>query len=146
MKMNIKLNLCNTCLRHKREREEPGFKEKRILLNRIMHRKYRGTDVNAPLRVRQGKWKNKDGYVLIFKSEHPNSSSSGSILQHTFVMSERLGRPLRRGESVHHKNGIRDDNRIENLELWDRSQPSGQRVEDKIAWAKEYLKLHEKYS
>lgn len=37
------------------------------------------------------------------------------------------------------KNGIRDDNRPENLELWTKSQPAGQRVVDLVAWAKEIL-------
>jgi hypothetical protein len=57
-------------------------------------------------------------------------------------MSRHLGRELYPGETVHHKNGVRDDNRLENLELWSSSHPHGQRVEDKVAWAKEILALY----
>lgn len=56
-----------------------------------------------------------------------------------YVMERHLGRPLWPDETVHHKYGDRGDNRIENLELWSSWQPAGQRVEDKLVWAREIL-------
>ena len=79
---------------------------------------------------------------MILAKGHPNANSKGIISEHRLIMSEHLGRPLLANENVHHKNGNRKDNRIENLELWSELQPSGQRIEDKVEYALEILRLY----
>lgn len=59
--------------------------------------------------------------------------------EHVVIMERMIGRPLLSDESVHHRNGIKTDNRPENLELWSKNHPSGQRVDDMIQFCTEYL-------
>lgn len=86
----------------------------------------------------------KNGYVALLVPDHPNSDANGVCAEHRFVMSNHLGRPLTDKETVHHKNGVKDDNRIENLELWTGSHPYGQRARDLLDWAYEIIELYEK--
>lgn len=65
-----------------------------------------------------------------------------TIYEHREVMERILGRKLLPKENVHHINGDRSDNHPENLELWNTSQPAGQRVEDKLSWAIEIIGLY----
>ena len=83
-------------------------------------------------RYKGGRKKNLAGYVLIFKPDHPDCQGNTRtyVLEHRLVMEEKLGRYLERHERVHHINGVRDDNRPENLELWASGHPAGQRAED----------------
>lgn len=59
------------------------------------------------------------GYIRLTIPGHPNADVKGYIYEHRFLMAEHLARPLKPDEVIHHINGIRDDNRIENLELFD---------------------------
>jgi hypothetical protein len=79
---------------------------------------------------------NNNGYVVEFVPGHIQSDADGKAMQHRRIMADSIGRKLYDFENVHHKNGIRSDNRLENLELWITRQPYGQRVSDQIEWAK----------
>ena len=114
---------CTTHAKWRRRTGNPSIKPERIIYSRPV------------IKGKQSKYK----FVLI--KNHP-TLKDGTYMEHRVVMAEHLGRNLYENENVHHKNGVKKDNRLENLELWIVSQPCGQRVVDKVEWAKELLKQY----
>lgn len=116
-----------------------------LKLCRLHYRRSRsGTDMNLEVRKptpgRWGSWyTDKSGYVYRRRTLFGKTESQA---QHREVMKDHIGRDLLPHEEVHHLNAVRNDNRIENLELWTTSQPAGGRVKDKLAWAKEILEQY----
>jgi hypothetical protein len=98
--------------------------------------------------VHNGAWKggrttHRAGYVLLRSPGHPRATPDRPYaFEHILVMEQTLGRYLHRTETVHHRNGVKDDNRPGNLELWVRPQPTGIRASDAIEWAIELLERY----
>jgi len=96
-------------------------------------------DTETPIRDKRkpgtgGRWIDNHGYVTLTLP-----GDGRRVSEHRYVMEQEIGRPLRSDESVHHINGVRSDNRPENLELWGRFQPAGQKVADLLDWANEII-------
>ncbi len=88
----------------------------------------------------------KGGYIEVRRPGHfgkQRPRGAGWHWEHRYVMECHLGRALREGENVHHINNLRDDNRLENLELWTSCQPAGSRVIDLLDWADEFITRYE---
>jgi hypothetical protein len=81
-------------------------------------------------------------YVPVAGDERWLTGGARKIAEHRLVMARHLGRPLAKDEVVHHINGRRTDNRIENLELWSTAPPKGQRIGDKVEFALTMLRRY----
>lgn len=103
---------------------------------KLTHRGGEPHTVTKPVSPRSGenspRWKggriiDKNGYVKVYTGEHHPSGARKYRLEHRIVMEQQLGRPLKRHEIVHHKDGNRQNNDPSNLEIWSKAHPPGQR-------------------
>jgi len=87
----------------------------------------------------QFRWKNAKGFIDKHGYRVVYNCLGKQIPEHRLVMQNHIGRELTKQETVHHKNGNRLDNSLDNLELWSSRHGRGQRVEDKIDFCRSFL-------
>ena len=127
---------CPKCARIKSLVLCPACNINKISINNKTCRSCRPQDGSNNGAWKGGKSKHCKGYITI-------RINGKNVLEHRYIMEQMIGRPLKSNEQVHHKNCLKWDNRPGNLELWVKSQPSGARAKDLVAWAKSLLNDYE---
>ena len=82
-----------------------------------------------------------NGYTLIKSYDHPNKNSHNDVLEHILVMSNKIGRAIKKGEIVHHKDFVRDNNKISNLWLYKNISEHGKCTKTIFKLVKELMKM-----
>lgn len=103
----------------------------------------------AQVRFEAGGYKKhvkRNGYIWVTIPMLSRNGGPRSVMEHRYVMSQHIGRDLLPEETVHHINGVRSDNQIENLELFNSRHGPGQRVVDKVTFAIEVLKQYPEFA
>lgn len=111
-----KISKANQIAHRLKLKNDPGYRE--MLIKRIV-KGNRERSGKKHWQWKGGRMKDKDGYILILKKKHPLANNFGYVREHRLVVEKKLGRYLNPSESVHHLNGIKDDNRLENLWVFD---------------------------
>lgn len=100
-------------------------------------------------RWKGGRMFDKSGYVLVYRPGHHEANRHGQVREHRVVMEQKLGRPLQRGEVVHHIDGNRANNHPDNLEVYENNALhlaetlAGQRPNwSQEGWARLHAKRH----
>ena len=89
-----------------------------------------------------GRFKTREGYCRVVLKGHPRADVRGYVLEHLLVMENHIGRPVERDETVHHKNGNKSDNRIENLGLRVGNHGRGGDIDHVVKYAIKILKRY----
>ena len=112
--------------------------ETRLKISKSLKGKYRiNTKYGGHIKHR------KDGYTYVFCPDNANASKDGYVMEHILVMQEYIKRPLAEDEVVHHKNKIRNDNRIENLQLMTFKEHARMHMKERQALKKKGLMTYQ---
>jgi|GEM_PF-1579478 len=138
---------CATCGKLIEKRRKPGgrlYKEQKYCSDSCKYESFKHKALARFERGEMGRHIKRHGYVWISVPSLVTGKRH-AMLEHRYVMSKHLGRELHPDETVHHKNGNRQHNTIDNLELFSSRHGPGQRVVDKIAFAIEMLQLYPEF-